>query len=530
MHKELAEILFPNIKDRSYYDKQKENKGDFVTRFAPSPTGFIHIGSLYTAFINYLYSSKNKGHFYIRIEDTDSKRKIKNGTTILLTALANFNLINKDNFNKSNIQSKRKEIYQSYVKYLIEKDLAYPCFLSKNEIKLIKKHQKENKEDIGIYGKYAKYRNLSINEIKKNIKDKIPYVIRFKANVNNNTIRIKDLILGELKLPENKLDFILLKEDMTPTYHLAHVIDDTLMGTTHVIRGDEWIPSLPIHYSLYKALNFPILKYAHLSPLTKNEDGKLRKISKRKDKEANVSYFKDLGYPKEALFAYFGTLINPNFENWYFQNYDKSIDNFNFLFNKMPKGGTLFDIQKLNFISKFYISKLNKDQLFQEACIYYQKYDQDFYKILKQDENYSRNVLNIERERKNPRKDIKYYSEIKDYYFYMFEELFNKVPYTKNNLIDKNILIEFLKNYDENDDKDTWYQKIKDIAQKLNYAPTIKEYKIELKKYKGHIGDVCGYIRYVITKKNETPDLYEILKILKKETIKNRINFYINNC
>lgn len=529
MSKKLANYLFPDIKNRSYYDNTKKDSVKYTTRFAPSPTGYIHIGSLYTAFINYIFALINKGTFYIRIEDTDQKRKIKDGNDIILDTLQNFKLLNKKNFKKNYIQSNRTNIYKSYVKYLVEQDIAYPCFLTKDEIKKIRDKQIKNKEEIGIYGKYAKYRNLTFDEIKKNIDENKPFVIRLKANDKPKTIKIKDLVLGNLTFKENNQDIILLKEDLTPTYHLAHIIDDTLMGTTHVIRGDEWVSSLPIHFALYEALNFKPLNYAHISPLTKKVDNKIRKISKRKDIEANIEYFLKLGYPKQALFIYFATLINPDFENWYFQNYDKPIHEFRFEFSKMPKGGTLFDIQKLNFISKFYISKLNKNTFFNEVSKYLKTYDKDFYNIFINNKEYSKNVLNIEREQKNPRKDIKCYSEIKNYYYYMYEELFKKVSYEKNTNINISILKDFINNYNDHDDKETWYQKIKDICSKYNYANNIKEYNHNPEKYVGHIGDVFEYIRYAITKKKQTPDLYEILKILKKDKVKKRIMNFINN-
>ena len=355
METQLAELLFPNIdKEPSYYEKIYPKRSEkVVTRFAPSPTGFVHLGSLYAAFLNRMFADQENGIFYVRIEDTDQKREVENGVLKIKEGLDYFNIdVDESPFNEGNygpyIQSHRSDIYQTYVKDLVKKGLAYPCFCTEEELKNIRCEQESLKIVTGYYGKWAVCRNMSFDEIKKRIENNESYVIRLRTpNISDEKVECVDLIKGSIYFPVNNIDIVLLKSDGLPTYHLAHVIDDHLMHTTHVIRGDEWLSSMPLHLQLASVLGFETPNYVHISPLTKKEGKSIRKLSKRKDPELAISYYQEMGIPVEALKLYFATIANSNFEEWYNQNPTKNISDFNFTFNKMPVGGTLFDIDKL---------------------------------------------------------------------------------------------------------------------------------------------------------------------------------------
>ena len=535
MKKELSELLFPNIKnDINYYLEMypKRNIRDkaIVTRFAPSPTGFIHIGSLYTAFICNQFAKETDGVYFLRIEDTDQKRKIDDGINLMLKDLQKFNI----NFDEGPdiggiygpyIQSERKEIYQTFAKDLISKGLAYPCFMSEEEIKEIREKQSANKERIGIYGKYAKDRGLSYDEVKNRIDKGMPYIIRLRSTGDESKkIAYHDLIKGNIEFPENDMDIVLIKSDGLPTYHFAHVIDDYLMGTTHVIRGEEWLSSVPVHLELFKVLNFKTPKYGHLSPLTKKDGNSVRKLSKRYDKECAMKYYEELGIPSEALSIYFATLINANFEPWYMQNKDCKVEDYKFEFSKMKSGGTLFDLEKLKSICKLYFSRKTAESLYNEMLEYTESYDKEFYDILLDNEEYAIKVFNIERNKAKPRKDIAAYSDVRKETAYMFNNLFmydKDMDYSKYN---KEVLINYIDNiYNINDSHDEWYEKLSDYAFSIGYAKNSKEYSLNPTEYKGHLGTFCEILRVVLTGRLQTPDLYEIMSVLGLEEIKKRI-------
>ena len=542
-YKELANLLFPNIdKDINYYEAlypERNNKGNFVTRFAPSPTGFIHMGSLYVSFISELFSRKNNGTFFLRIEDTDQKRKVENGIQNIINDLKNFDFkIDEGPFIDGNygpyIQSERKEIYECFAKHLIEQGMAYPCFCTKEQLDEIRKKQEEKHDRIGYYGKWAEARNLTLEQIKDNIDNNIPYVIRLKSNGDfNKKIEVHDLIKGKILFPENDLDIVLIKSDGLPTYHFAHVIDDHLMRTTHVIRGDEWLSSLPIHYQLFRVLNFKIPKYAHIAPITKKDGNKVRKLSKRYDKECNISFYYEKGFPVDAIKIYLASLINADFENWYNNNPKKAIEEFDFSFKKMTVGGALFDYDKLVNISKTYFSNLKADEIYNGLAEYTRDYDTDLYNLITNKKDYTISILNIERNKKRPRKDISCYKDFKELFWYMYSEYFdikdNSGIYNSisSRPFIKEILSDFITTYNKQDGEDEWFNKIKDICDKYNYESSIKDYKENPNNYNGNIGDVCMFIRIVITTKCESPNLYEILNVLDIDIIKKRINKFI---
>ena len=543
-NKELAELMFPNVKhDIDYYEalypERNLPEGAVVSRFAPSPTGFVHMGSLLSAFIASKVPRETNGVFYLRIEDTDGKRSVENGVQGIIDDLNNFDIkIDEGVVSETEqigkygpyIQSERKEIYDTYAKHLVEEGLAYPCFCTQEEIDETRKMQELNKERIGIYGSYAKCRFLTNEERAEKIKNGVPYIIRLKSPGNfNKKIVLNDLVRGKIEFPENDMDIVLIKSDGLPLYHFAHVIDDHLMRTTHVLRGEEWISSTPVHLQLFQVLGFKTPKYAHLGVAMKiDEDGTRRKLSKRKDPEAAVSYYHQKGIPVEAVKLYLMTIANSNFEGWWDQNPTLGIDDFKFDFKKMSVSGSLFDLEKLLNISKSYISRLKASEVYEKALTWAKEFDTEFATILEKYKDYSISILNIEREQKKPRKDFESFSSIKSNIWYMYDEYFNNdVTYNFGKITDKEEVKTILKTYiekyyDAADDKDTWFHKIKDLTEELGYCADMKAYRENPDMYKGSVADVSTVIRVAATTSSMTPDLYEILKLLGKDRIISR--------
>ena len=545
-NKELADLIFPNVSsDTEVYEKRYPERnlkeGAVVSRFAPSPTGFVHMGSLLSAFIESFVPKTTDGVFYLRIEDTDGKRSVENGINGIIKDLKDFNIIPDEGMISEKesignygpyIQSERKEIYESYTKKLIEEGLAYPCFCTEKDLTIMREKQEHKKTRIGYYGNWAKCRNLTNEERAEKIKNGEKYIIRLKSPGNfEHKIILNDLVRGKIEMPENDIDVVLIKGDGLPIYHFAHAIDDHLMRTTHVLRGEEWISSYPIHTQLFNILRFKEPKYGHLGLIMKiDETGARRKLSKRKDPEAAVSYYHEKGIPIEAVKLYLLTIANSNFEAWLDANPNASIYDFKFDFKKMSDSGSLFDVEKLLNISKNYISKLTAQEVYNNLEKYTEEYDKDFNKIITSNKEYTTNILNIEREQKKPRKDYASYSDIKNHIWYMFDELFNSnnANYEFQKINDKeeikNILNEYVTNYyNEEDDKETWFNKIKQLCDKLNYASNMKDYKENPEQYKGNVADISTVIRVTLTTKCMTPDLYEIMKLLGKERIIKRI-------
>lgn len=548
-NKDLANVIFPDIdKSIEYYEnmypKRNLNEGCAVTRFAPSPTGFMHIGNFQSAVIDYVLARNTNGIFYLRNEDTDSKREIEGAMNVIFDTLKNYDMVPDEyEFNGKvvgnygpYIQSERKEIYHTFIKYLIEIGRAYPCFCTKEELDEMRKVQESSKRRIGYYGRYAVCRRLNIDEAIEKIKSGIPYVIRFKSEGDfDNKIHFEDEVRGRISIPENDQDIVIMKSsNKLPTYHFAHFVDDYLMRTTHVVRGEEWLPSVPIHLELFKTFNAVPPKYIHTPLILKKDGDTIRKISKRKDPEASMSYYKEKGYPKEALIESLMTIINSNYEQWHTANPEKSYLDFEFSAKKMSStGGALYDIEKLNNISKNYISKLKAIDVYNGVLEWSKEYDLEFYNILSNNKDYSISIFNIEREQKKPRKDYENYSSIKGQIWYMFDELWNKETkeYDLKTITDlneiKNILNKYIEIYEENDDKETWFNKIKGLCDELGYASDMKAYKLNPENYKGNVADVSTVLRVCLTTKSMTPDLYDIMKILGKERMKKRYNYFI---
>lgn len=550
MNKELANLIFPNLEhDKEYYENKYPsrnlNEKQIVTRSAPSPTGFIHLGNIYQCFLASKFAKQTNGIYYLRIEDTDQKREVENGIEKIIRDLNSFD-INFDEYPKNEneeignygpyIQSKRKDIYQAFAKYFIENDLAYPCFCSPEDLENIRKIQEKNKDRIGYYGKWAVCRKIKIEDAIDRIKSGDKYVLRLKSNGSfNNKLVFNDLIKGNIEMPENDIDIVIIKSDGLPTYHFAHLVDDYLMHSTHIIRADEWLSSVPLHLQLFKMINIKPPKYAHIAPLSKIDGNSRRKLSKRKDPECAASFYDEKGIPKEALRIYLATIANSNFEAWYNSNPNKSIDEFELTFNKMSSSDILFDLEKLVNISRNYISKLKAEEVYDELYKWASKYDIEYKDLLYKYKDYSIKIFNIEREKQKPRKDYDYYSNIKEQTWYMYDELFNTYEknYEFNTIIDKEeinkILITYIDKYFDISSDEMWFDKVKDLSEELGYAREVKDYKENPNKYKGHVGDISMVLRVALTTKSMTPNLYDIFKLLGKERVIERFNIIINN-
>lgn len=537
----LAQLLFPNTdKTPEFYEElypQRElPEGAKVTRFAPSPTGFLHFGNLYTMLVAYRIAKNSNGVFYVRVEDTDNKRKVDGAIGVMLKSLASYGIEADEGVigeNEENgaygpyYQSKRKDIYQAYAKHLVEQGLAYPCFCSPEELDEIR-NQQENEPQKGYWGKWAKCRNLSYDEIKTNIESGKEWTLRLKSpGTADGKCVFDDAIKGKIEMPENIQDIVLLKSDGIPTYHFAHVIDDHLMRTTHVVRGDEWISSAPIHLQLFKLLGFKPPKYAHVATIMKEENGGKRKLSKRKDPEAAVTYYAEQGYPKESVIEYILTLANSNFEDWRRANKTEPAEKFPLNFKKMSVSGALFDTVKLTDISKNVISTMNADKVFTLSYEWAKEYNPQLASLYEQDKDYARNILNIDRENKKPRKDIAKWSDIPDYISYMFDEAFipcYELCGNADEALAAEVIEKYIDTYNENDDKDQWFERIKDLCEPLGCTPNVKEFKQNPENYRGHVGDVSTVIRVALTGRTNTPDLYSISELLGRERVIKRLN------
>lgn len=542
MSKELAELMFPNIdKTPDYYEKlyPKRNlpEGAVVTRFAPSPTGFIHVGSLFGANLDRRFATQNNGVCYLRIEDTDGKREVEDGINLIINGLKVFGIEFDegpiDGKTKGDygpyIQSERKEIYQTYAKDLVEKGLAYPCFCTADELNQIRERQEKLKIVPGYYGEFATCRKLSEAQMIERVKNGDPFIVRLRSmGSTSKKIRFKDMIRGIIEFPENVQDIVIIKSDGLPTYHFAHAVDDHLMRTTHVVRGEEWLPSVPIHVELFKTLGFEMPEFIHTPTIMKEDGGSKRKISKRKDPEAAASYYKENGIPKEAVIDYLMNILNSNFEDWRKNNPHGDLKEFKIDLNKISSSGALFDLVKLADVSKNTIATFTAEKVYADGLEWAEEFDKDLAELMKKHKEFTINILNIERTGTKIRKDISKWSELRENLEYLYDEVFfeKEHEYEWQNITDKeeikNIISEYLKIYDENDDKDTWFNKVKDVAEKFGYAREVKEYKKNPENYKGHVGDISTVIRVALTGRRNTPDLYEILKNLGRERIERR--------
>lgn len=540
----IADLLFPEVSAvpqdlEEKYPPRALPEGARVTRFSPSPTGYLHIGGLFGALADYMTAKATGGVFYLRIEDTDKKREIEDGVSGILEGLRAFGITPDEGvtgFDSETgaygpyTQSKRVEIYHIVAKDLVRRGLAYPCFCTADELTALREQQEKDGALIrGYFGKYAKCRDLSDEEIEANLRAGKPYVLRFRSDGDENRrVRFDDIVRGKIEFPENIIDEVLLKSDGVPTYHFAHVCDDHFMRTTHVLRGEEWLSSVPKHIALFKACGFRAPKYAHTPLVLKidEQDGIKRKISKRKDPEAAVSYFVDSGYPKEALIEYLMTLLNSNFEDWRRANPEADIYSFPFNLKKMSVSGALFDLAKLNDISKTVISRMDAQTVFDRTLEWAKTYDKEYAALLENDPQKALGMMALDRGGKKPRKDIAMWSQVRSYFSYMYPALYEK-DYTLPENIDAADAAAILHDYSEvwspADEKDVWFEKIKALCAPHGFTPNVKEYKQNPDAFKGHVGDVSTVIRIAVTGRTNTPDLCTILQLLGEETVHARL-------
>lgn len=537
-NKKLADLLFADNKltveeIEKKYPKRNLKEGAYVTRFAPSPTGYMHLGGFFQALIDFNIAKRSGGVFYLRIEDTDQKREISGVSEIILNILTEYGFLPDEYELKGGVtvgeygpyyQSERKEIYKAYAKKLVEEGKAFPCFCKKTEGLSDVKEIREKKFSSGINEDKDICRHLTIEQIEQNLKEGKKFAIRLKSNGNGvDKIKFVDCAKGEVEMTANAVDAILLKNDLMPTYHFAHAIDDTLMGTNVVVRGEEWLPSYPLHKEIFENLGFKQPKYIHSPLIYKlNEMGNKNKISKRKHPEADMRFFDKEGYDKDAVVEYLMNLINSNFENWRKQNPTADIMEFPFNGFKITANTPIFDFVKLNDVSKEKISRYTADECYSELLSWAREYSTENVEYLTKEKDYVTKILNIDREKPKPRKDIYKWSM----FFELFDYMFSKPSNFEIDESEKKNYEEVLKNYKNYlklDTKENWFENIKIMAEKLGYATNNADFKKEPEKYKGNTAKVCEYIRIAITGRKNSPDLFEIMSLLGEQEVLDRI-------
>ena len=547
---ELANYIFPEITEtiedlEKKYPPRKLPEGAEVTRFAPSPTGFLHLGSLFTSLVAHKVAKDTKGVFYLRLEDTDTKREIEGSGEELVRQLSFFGVAPEEGYlGERDVgeygpyrQSEREHIYRICIKELMLKGRAYPCFCSAEQLEETREIQEMNKEIPGYYGDYAICRNIDPSDALARIKNGEPYVIRFRSLGNhNNKVTFHDEIRGDISIAENDLDIVIMKSDGLPTYHFAHAVDDHFMRTTTVIRGEEWISSAPIHLELFDALGFKLPRYAHLPVIMKLDNGNKRKLSKRKDPEASVSHFIEGGYPAEALKAYLMSIANSNFEEWTAENKSYNIDDFKFSFSKMSLDGVLFDQDKLDFFSKEVIALFSAEELYKRVLEWSEKFDAKLNEFLKKYQQISVKALNIERGGEKARKDFSNYAQVYPIIGFFYPERYAEIVkdgYPFNPAIDasviKDVLLDFAESNDYSLTNDVWFSTVKELGVKHGFAESGKIFKQAPDQYKGHVGDVAEMIRVALCGSKNSPNLYCVLQILGKEEVNRRINLAVTS-
>lgn len=543
----LADLLFPNI-DKSpddyekIYPERDLAEGAKVTRLGPSPTGFIHLGNLYGAFVDERLAHQSGGVFYLRIEDTDDKRFVDGAVKIIIDSLRFFGInfdegagLNGDTGAYGDYtQSRRGNIYAAFAKKLVREGKAYPCFLTEDEIAEIRSKQEAAKQNPGIYGEFAAHRKLSLEDVEANIKAGKPYVLRLKSDGNPDPekarrIKVEDAIRGTLEMPENFQDVVILKTTGIPTYHFAHVVDDHLMRTTHVVRGAEWLPSLPIHVELFEKLGLKLPIYCHTAQLMKlDENGNKRKLSKREDPELSLDYYRKLGYHPATVREYLLTILNSNFEEWRDEHQDADIDEFTFTTEKMSNSGALFDLNKLNDISKDVLLRIPAGEIVEFLKAWAQEFKPEIMYIF-DDEEYLEKIIDLGRNDKKPRKDLIYAEQIVGFISYFFDDMFvieDDIPTEVSDDDAKEILKKYMESYDHSDDQSQWFDKIRNIAVELGYAAKPKDYKKNPDDYKGHVGHVSTVIRIALMGRAQSPDVWCIQQIMGEEMTRRRITSY----
>jgi len=546
-YKKLAELCLPDVtKTPDYYEElypaRQLPEGAKVTRIAPSPTGYLHLGTLFAALVNRICATSTGGVFFTRIEDTDKKREIEGGIEDIIDGLGRFGISIDEGFYSGTLekgeygpyqQSHRAEIYRTYVKALMEQGLCYPCFCTAEDLEAVRTRQEADKIRTGYHGEFAKCRNLSLEDCEKLIAEGKPFVVRLRSpGDESRKITFDDGVKGKIEMPENDEDFVILKSDGIPTYHFAHAIDDHLMHTNLVMRGDEWISSVPKHIQLFRVLGFKPPKYAHLSPIMKSENGAKRKISKRKDPEAAVHFFAEQGFTSDSVIEYLMTIANSDFEDWRRANQTEDYRKFKFNLKKMSVSGALFDWDKLIDVSKGVVSRLSAREVVDCLLDWSREFDEEFYKLLSADPDYALSVFAIDRDVPKPRKDIAKWDEAKKYSEYFFDSLYQPcydIPERLDPSDAAAALTKYLTVYDPADDKQEWFNKIKGICPELGFAAETKEYKANPEAYHGSAGDISTIIRVAVTGRQNTPDLCSIMQVLGKDRVVARITAAIEH-
>lgn len=540
-YQKLAARLFPDVTQTPQDMEQRFGprslpEGAVVSRMAPSPTGFVHLGNLVQGFTSERLSHQSGGVHFLRIEDTDAKREVPGAVQVLIESLRHYKITFDEGATVDGDageygpyrQSRRAEIYHIYAKLLVEQGMAYPCFCTEEELTAMRARQEAEKVNFGYYGAFAVWRDRPMEDIEAELAKGTPWVLRFRSTGSiENKIKFTDLIKGNLELTENDIDHVLLKSDGIPTYHFAHAVDDHLMRTTLVVRGDEWLPSLPFHVQLFRALGFRLPKYAHIGPLMKMDGTSKRKLSKRKDPELALTYYRAQGYPTEAVSEYLMTILNSNFEDWRRANPDAPLDAFKFSIKKMNPAGSLFDIDKLRDVSKNVIARMNAAEVYAHVLGWAQEFDPEFAEALARDPGMSTAIFAIGRGGKKPRKDLAVWSEAKAYMGFFFDEFFEIEDSIDEKFakIDVRVALQaFAANYNPDDEQNVWFDKIKTIAQTMGYAADMKAYRAAPEDYRGSVADVSMFLRIAVTGKLNSPDMYEVMRVLGAERVRARID------
>lgn len=539
-YKYLADLLFPNVTDtpetlEEKYPVRTLPEGAIVTRMAPSPTGFVHLGNLVQGLTAERMAHQSNGVLFLRVEDTDAKREVPGAVEVLIETLKHYGIsfdegatIDGDFGNYGPYrQRQRAAIYHVYAKKLVTEGMAYPCFCTEEQLAEMREKQESNKETTGYYGKYAMWRDRSIEDIKEQLDAGNPWVLRFRSTGSiENQFKFDDLVKGKLTITENDIDHVLLKSDGIPTYHFAHAVDDHLMRTTHVVRGDEWLPTLPFHIQLFNALGFKLPKYVHIGPLMKMDGASKRKLSKRKDPELALTYYKAEGFPVDAVYEYIMTLLNSNFEDWRRANPEAPADTFKFTPKKLNPAGSLFDYAKLKDVSKNVICKMDADKVFTLLTEWANEFDPDFGEKLNANPEFAKKILAIGRGGKKPRKDLTVWKDAKPYMGFFYDDYFtieDEIPEKFDRADIKAVLEQFVSTFDIADDMNTWFGKIQQIGEGLGYTSDMKAYKANPDAYNGNVSDVSMFIRIAVTGKMNSPDMYAVMQILGKDKVNARI-------
>ena len=535
----LAGLLFPNVTEtpeevEARFPKRQVPEGAVITRMAPSPTGFVHLGNLVQGMISERMAHQSGGVLFLRVEDTDAKREVPGAVEVLISSLKHYHI----NFDEGATidgdsgdygpyrQRQRAAIYHVFAKKLVSEGKAYPCFCTEEELSALREQQEANKETTGYYGKYAIWRDRPLEEIKQQLDAGNPWVLRFKSMGSiENQFKFDDLVKGKLTITENNVDHVLLKSDGIPTYHFAHAVDDHLMQTTHVVRGDEWLPSLPFHIQLFQALGFKLPKYVHIGPLMKMDGTSKRKLSKRKDPELALTYYKAEGFPVQAMREYLMTVLNSNFEDWRRANPDADIETFKFSPKKLNPAGSLFDYAKLVDVSKNVISRMSAEEVYGLLTAWAEEFDSDFAQKLKADPDFATRILAIGRGGKKPRKDMATWQEAKPYMGFFYDEYLEAPCFDEkfDKAVIRSALTKFLERFNFQDDANTWFDKVKEITTELGFTTDMKAYKADPSAYPGTVADISTFLRLAVTGKTNSPDLYTVMQILGYDATVSRI-------